>query len=132
MNSNLPSMTAIFVLSGNKLDPYKCTRRLKIAPTKQRLKKEISLGSFPIQPYWSVSTTWAKFNSTDVVLQLLFSRVWSKREKIRQFAKESRLKTTIVLNIRGGIGGRNFLYEFFPRTLKQISYFEASLHLDVY
>jgi hypothetical protein len=81
---------------------------------------------------WSVDTIWSRFDSTDAPIQSLIDVIWSKRKQIRDFSEKHDLKITFILNIRGGLGKRNFLYEFSSRTIERIKYFRAPLYLDVY
>jgi hypothetical protein len=134
MNPELPIMTARFVVSGMQFSPHDCTQQFGVEPTNVLTKGDTKpkwKGPVP-QSSWGMETKKSRFNSTDAPLQLLLAMIWPRRERIRDFAKKKKLKVTFILNITGGLGKRNFLYEFSPRTLEQIAYFRAPLYLDVY
>jgi len=132
--ADLPLMTAGFIVTGMEFDPNECSRHFEVEATQVRTKGEIQPRSKCPAPHssWSVTTKWARFDSTDAVLRLILDVIWPKRAQIRGFAVKNKLKITIVVNIRGGLGKRNFLYEFSPRMVTQIAYFRAELGLDVY
>jgi hypothetical protein len=134
MSSDVPLMTAGFIVTEMEFDPHVCTRHFGVEPTDVRTKGDIRPGKrLPVpKSSWTLDTEWARFDSTDAVIQLLLRAIWPKRNRIRDFVKKRRLKITFVLNMKGGLGKRNFLYEFSPRTIEQIRYFRASLNLDVY
>ena len=129
----LPSMQVMFVVTEMNFDPHECTRHFGFEPTEVLIKGEVRPGKRPSVPQtsWSVDTKWARFDNTDAALKPLLEIIWPHRKQVRDFVVKHKLKITFVLNMRDG-SNRNFLYEFSPRTLERISYFEAPLCLDVY
>jgi hypothetical protein len=126
-------MQVMFVVTGMNFDPHEITRHFGFDPTEVLIKGQSRLGKRPRVPHssWSVDTKWARFDSTDAALKPLLEIIWPHRKQVRDFVAKNKLQITFVLNMRDG-GNRNFLYEFSPRTLKRISYFEAPLYLDAY
>ena len=127
-------MVARFVVTGMKFSPHECTRHFGVQPTQVLNKGDVISGKRPPVPEssWSVDTKKSRFNSTEAPLQLILAAIWPKRKRIRGFATKRKLKITFLVNISGGLGKRNFLYEFSPRMLEQLKYFRAPLYLDVY
>jgi Domain of unknown function (DUF4279) len=134
MDSSLPRMVAVFVVSEMTFHPGECTRLFEVQPSEVLVEGATRPGGRPPVPKseWVVRTAKARFDSTDVPLQLLLEVIWPKRKQIRNFAVEKKLSVEFVLNITGGLGKRNFLYELSSRTVEQIRYFRAPLFMDVY
>jgi hypothetical protein len=131
MHSQLPLMTARFIVTGMSFDPHECTRHFGVEPTKVRTKGEPGIKKPVPQSSWSVDTKWERFDSTDAPLQLVLGKIWPKRKQIRDFVLKNKLKVEFLLNINGA-GERNFVYEFSLRTISRMNYFHAPFSLDVY
>jgi hypothetical protein len=135
MKAKLPLMKALFIVTGMKFSPYKCTQYFDVEPSTVETKGDLRIKArkqYPVRnSLWSVHTKWARFDNTDVPLQLLLDVIWPKHKQIRDFSMKNKLEIQFLLNMNGA-GERNFLYRFSPRTLEQIAYFRSPLHLDVY
>lgn len=127
-------MRAAFVVAEMNFNPHECTSHFGLEPTTVRIKGEVGpRGRTPApQSEWIVDIKNSRFDSTNLPLQHLLDVIWSKRKRIRDYIAENQLKICFVLEITGGLGKRNFLYEFSTHTLGRIAYFGAPLYLDVY
>jgi hypothetical protein len=132
MKQNLPLMSAWFVVTDMKFSPHECTDHFGIQPTKVSLKGDVQPGIGLVVPHssWSIKTEKRRLDSTDKCLRLLLDTIWPKRKQIKDYAKRKALKITFILTLTGH-DRANFLYEFTPETIAQLSYFQAPLHLDI-
>jgi hypothetical protein len=132
INDLPPLMSAWFVVTGMKFHPNDCTAHFGVEPTEASREGEARLGKRPTVRYssWRLKTKKTRLRHTDEALQLLLNLIWPKRRQIMNFVKENDLKITITLCLTGH-SKRNFLYDFSPRTLTQLSFFKAPLTLDI-
>src|SRR6267142_1718722 len=115
----LPFMVANFVVTGMTFNPHECTAHFGVQPTKVLIKGDRLSGIKTPVPHssWSIQPKKLQLDSTDVAVQHLLTCIWPHRKAIRSFAMAKGLRATFVLKITGGLGKRNFLYEFSPRTI---------------
>jgi hypothetical protein len=134
MKRNLPLISAEFVVAGMDFDPNECTTHFGIKPTEVLIKGEKQRGFSPPAPQssWCIKSKRERMDSSNPALQYVTEIIWSNRAKIKEYSRKNKLQITFVLKIIGGLGRRNFLYEFTPKVLKQLSYFEAPLYIDPY
>jgi Domain of unknown function (DUF4279) len=127
-------MKAWFVVVGMTFNPHKCTPHFGLEPSEVRIRGELQQRSNHPTPEnsWSIGTKRATFDNTDAPLRLLLDLIWPKRKQIREFARKKELTILFQLHTIGALGKRNFLLEFSAETIRKISYFGASLDLDMY
>jgi len=127
-------MSASFIVTGMVFDPNECTLSFGVKPTKILVKGEFNprANIFIPQSSWNLQSKKERLDSTDMALQPIIEEIWPKRKQIRDFARKNKLEITLTVNITGGLGKRNFLYEFLPVTLQRMAYFRAPLFIDVY
>ena len=134
MKDDLPLMSAEFVIVGMAFDPNECTLHFGVQPTKVLVEGDRVPGTRRLVPQsaWKVESKRERCDSTDRAIWPVVNSVWPKRKEIREFAGEKGLRISFIVKILGGLGKRNFLYEFSPCLLERIAYFRAPLHIDVY
>jgi hypothetical protein len=134
MKTDLPVMWAQFIVTGMKFDPNECTRNFGVEPNAVMIKGQKLPGKRYASPdsSWSVASKKRAMDSTDEALKCLIKMVWARRKHILAFCEENDLEVTFGLKITGGLGKRNFLYEFSPELMEQMSYFHARVFIDVY
>lgn len=127
-------MFTAFVVTGMDFNPNECTEHFGLKPTQVLIEGESRPGIKRLTPQssWNIETKKVRLDSTDTAVQMLTAIIWPRRKQIRDFARKNKLNITFVLMMTGGLGKRNYLTEFSPRTIEQIRYFRAPLYMDVY
>lgn len=124
-------MSAWFVATGMKFSPFDCTAHFGVEPTEVLTEGEIRPGKRPPVPHssWTVKTPKVRAGNSDEVFQLLLGVIWPKRQIIMNYVKEQELKIVFVFCAAQNDDEQPLL-SLSAETIKQISYFNAPLHMD--
>ena len=115
-----------------KFDPHECTRFFNIEPTEALTKGDVRTGKRPVVPHssWNLKTKKKPSYNTDEALQTLLDEIWENRRRIKSAVKKHDLRITFVLCVTLTDDNKPF-YCLSERTISQIGYFNAPLHIDM-
>jgi hypothetical protein len=129
--AGLPSITTVFWIQGDELDPNLCTEEVGIPPTDSGTKGQLRPGKRPPVPhsYWEVALRREPRLSTEDGLVKLLDLLWPVREKIRRFVHER----PVAAGFGSWVTIRHDLpqYRLSLPTLSRLTFFNVKYDMDI-
>jgi hypothetical protein len=131
-----PLITTKLHLSGDALDPKRCTGAAGVEPTSFDAASAVLPGVWMPSgrpgvrwPYWEVAIKNERSYSIDESLMRLLDLIWPRREAIVALVRDGRYKATFMTSVT--IHEDRPLYSLSGETLRRLAYFAFDYSLDI-
>jgi hypothetical protein len=132
-----PLITTFLHISGDDLDPKRCTKAAGLEPTSSNALPATLPGIFlpsgrpnVMKPYWTLEIGSEKSYNIDFSLARLIDLIWPRRERVLKLVRDSLYKASFGSNVT--IYEDRPLYLLTGATQRRLAYFSFDYCLDIF